>query len=497
MTEQELSETSLQIDVVQDRYRKGEIHPHAFFKTLIARIEAKKDNNAWCFLPPAEHVLGKALWLEREWAKDPNTVFDRLPLFGVPFTVKDNYDVAGYPTTAACPDFSYVPWETAHAIQKIEQAGAILVGKCNMDQFATGLVGVRSPYGTPRNPWNPEYCPGGSSSGSGVVVADGLCSFSIGTDTAGSGRIPAAFTNVVGCKPTKGLVSTHGMVPACRNLDCFSIFGLSVADTFRVLQLVKGFDAADDFSVEEPNYWHLKDNHPKSRKPRFGIPKGHGLAFFGNTDGQLELYDSARKKIENLTGGTFVEIDFTPFTETARILYEGAYLSQRLSSLKDFFAQKPNSIWPITKKIIERGADFSAVDLFIAERKLEHLRRQAYQIWAEADIDMLVVPTASITPTISEVLNLPGNINTMLGYYTNFVNLLNLSALAVPNGFLPNGMPQGITLIGKAFQDRNLAVLGRRFQEANDLELGKTGFRLCESPAFPAPPKPEQFNYEI
>lgn len=196
--------------------------------------------------------MGRARALELELKEDVRTIFQRKPLFGVPFSVKDNFDVAGYPTSAGCPEFAHTPWTTASAIKKLEDAGAVLVGKCNMDQFATGLVGTRTPYGTPINPFNAAYCPGGSSSGSGVAVATGLCSFSIGTDTAGSGRVPAAFTNTVGLKPTKGLVSTHGMVPACRSLDCASVFALTVRDAWRVLQVMKGFDAADEYSVPEP-----------------------------------------------------------------------------------------------------------------------------------------------------------------------------------------------------------------------------------------------------
>ena len=431
-------------------------------------------------------IVGQALALEREYSKDPVGIFQRKPLFGIPFSVKDNYDIAGYPTTAGCPKFAFTPWKTSFAIQKIIDAGAILVGRANMDQFATGLVGVRSPYGIPVNPFNPNYCPGGSSSGSGVAVSTGLCSFSIGTDTAGSGRIPASFTNIVGLKPTPGLISTGGMFPACRSLDCFSIFGLSVDDAWKVLNIAKGFDPEDEYSKPEPNHWHVEANLPKNRKPRFGIPKGAGLAFFGDTNGAKELYFSAIKKLEALTGAEIVEIDFTPFTEVARILYEGPWTAQRLSALKDFFARTEGSdaVLPVTRGIISKGADFSAVDLFIAERRLEHLRRVAQTVWKNADIDVLVTPTASITPTIAEVHALPVGINTVLGYYTNYVNLLNLSALAVPNGFLPSGMPTGITLVGQAWQDRALAVLGRQFQIANDLPLGATPFKLAPSKDF-------------
>lgn len=496
VTNDELAGISLQISVLLDKYKKQEIAPHAFFKSLTDKIEATKSNNAWTMIPPQDHVLGQALALEREFAKDPVGVFQRKPLFGIPFSVKDNYDVAGYPTTSGCPKFAFTPWKTSFAIQKLIDAGAILVGRCNMDQFATGLVGVRSPYGTPVNPFNPNYCPGGSSSGSGVAVSTGLCSFSIGTDTAGSGRIPASFTNIVGCKPTPGLVSTGGMFPACRSLDCFSIFGLSVDDTWKVLQLAKGFDPDDEYSKPEPNYWHVEANLPKDRKPRFGVPKGAGLAFFGDTNGTRELFDSAKKRIESITGGEFVEVDFTPFTEVARILYEGPWVAQRLSALKEFFARTEgtDAVLPVTRNIIAKGSDFSAVDLFIAERRLEHLRRAAQQAWKNADIDILVTPTASITPTIAEVNALPVGINTVLGYYTNYVNLLNLSALAVPNGFLPSGMPTGITLVGQAWQDRSLAVLGRAFQQSTDLNLGATNFKLAPSKEFEPVSAPVTFT---
>jgi len=345
-----------------------------------------------------------------------------------------------------------------------------------MDQFATGLVGVRSPYGTPVNPFNKDYCPGGSSSGSGVVVSTGLCSFSIGTDTAGSGRIPASFTNIVGLKPSPGLVSSHGMLPACRSLDCFSVFALSCDDAFRVLQLAKGFDFDDEYSLHEPTV-DRQGILPPGHAPRLGIPRN--LAFFGDTRGARELYDDACDRLTKTTGATFVEIDFTPFTEVARVLYEGPWVAERLSVLEQFFKSRGDEVLPITRNIISKGVNFSAVDTFRAQRRLETLRHQAYKVWEDSGIDALLCPTASITPTIAEVNAVPIGVNTVLGFYTNFVNLLNLSALAIPNGFLPSGQPTGITLIGRAFHDRRLYEIARAFQQDNPITLGATGHKLA------------------
>ncbi|MGQ0655362.1 MAG: allophanate hydrolase [Betaproteobacteria bacterium] len=372
-------------------------------------------------------------------------------LAGKTFAVKDNIDVAGLPTTAACPEFSYIAKETAPAVQRLLDAGATLVGKTNLDQFATGLAGVRTPYGVPRNSINPEYIPGGSSSGSAVAVATGEVDFSLGTDTAGSGRVPAAFNNIVGLKPTRGLVSTRGVVPACRSLDCVSIFARTAAEAGRVLEVVRGFDAADPFSRAAAA--------PARAMPRsfdgcrVGVPRQSQLEFFGNLETPL-LFRAFLEKL----GAQLVEIDFAPFLETARLLYEGPWIAERYAAIREFIERRPDALHPVTRQIIEGAKRHGAVDAFQAYYRLQELRRKVSPLWQS--IDLLVTPTAGTIYKVSEVEADPVRLNSNLGYYTNFVNLLDLAAIAVPAGFQKNGLPFGATLAGPAFTDDALVVLG-------------------------------------
>ena len=377
------------------------------------------------------------------------------PLQGVAFAIKDNIDLAGLPTTAGCPGYAYAPAVSAAVVQRLVGAGAIPLGKTNLDQFATGLVGVRSPYGVPVNPFGAEYIPGGSSSGSAVAVSAGLCDFALGTDTAGSGRVPAAFNNLVGLKPTRGLLSTRGVVPACRSLDCVSIFSRTVADAAAVLAVAAGYDAEDPFS--RPARPPLEnENWP----PRIGVPRGGQLAFFGN-QAAAGLFSTAVEQWRHL-GATIVEIDYAPFQAAARLLYEGPWVAERYAAIQEFIARKPDALHPVTRRIIEGGRTLTAAASFQASYRLAELRRQSEVVWEK--IDALLTPTAGTIYRVAEVEADPIQLNSNLGYYTNHLNLLDLCGLALPAGFLPNGLPWGVTLSAPAFCDDRLLRLGARFR---------------------------------
>jgi allophanate hydrolase len=380
------------------------------------------------------------------------------PLFGLTFAIKDNIDCAGVPTTAACPDFAYTPDKSASVVAKLCDAGAIAVGKTNLDQFATGLVGTRSPYGAVRNPFNAEYISGGSSSGSAVAVAAGLVDFALGTDTAGSGRVPAAFCNLVGVKPTRGLLSTAGVVPACRSLDCVSIFAHTTTEAAHVLAVARGFDEGDIFARRESELPRIE--HPTGSSFRFGVPQDWQLEFFGNHDAEW-LYRRAIGHAIDM-GGEKVEFDYTPFLESAKQLYGGPWTAERYITCRDLVQRNPESVLPVTRSIIEGATKFTAADAFAAQYKLLELRRRAEREWAK--IDTLLLPTTGTIYRIDEVQVDPVRLNTNLGYYTNFVNLLDLCAVAVPNGFQPNGLPAGITFMAPAGCDDWLLGLAQRFE---------------------------------
>lgn len=401
------------------------------------------------------------------------------PLYGLPFAVKDNIDVVGLPTTAACPAFAYLPTETAPVVSKLLDAGAMLIGKTNMDQFATGQVGICTPYGPVHNAFNSAYIAGGSSAGSGVAVASGYVSFALGTDTAGSGRIPAAFNNVVGLKPTRGMLSTRGVVPACRSLDCVSIFALSVPNAWEVLSVTQGFDPDDPFSRPHADLSSCHDL-PVLRPFRFGIPASEHLKGFGHHTA-APPFDQAVQRLIAL-GGEPVDIDFTPFMETARLLYEGPWVAERYVALRDFMATHREALHPVTGDIIEAGAAVQRPDVFAAYYRLKALRRTVEPLWRR--IDVLVTPTASRLFTIAEVEADPIRLNTQLGYYTNFMNLLDLSAIAIPSGWFAHGLPCGITLAAPAFSEAWLCTVGEAVHRAGGLTMGATG---C-----PLPPLPER-----
>jgi len=336
-------------------------------------------------------------------------------------------------------------------------AGAVLVGKTNLDQFAAGLVGTRSPYGVPRNPFDARYIPGGSSSGSAVAVAARLVSFALGTDTAGSGRVPAAFNNIVGLKPTRGLLSTRGVVPACRSLDCVSIFALSAQDAVAVLDVAARFDLHDPLAREASSA-ELRSFGPK---PRFGVPLLCDLEFFGDREAE-SLFAAAIAKLAEI-GGTRAEAAFAPFRDAGRLLYSGPWLAERLHATEALLDDDPDAILPVTRSIIEKGRHYSALDAYRAQYELARLKREVDL--AFRSIDVLLLPTTGTIYEKAAVAADPFSLNTNLGLYTSFVNLLDLTAIAVPSGFRENGLPFGISLIAPAFAERALLDLTARFDE--------------------------------
>jgi allophanate hydrolase len=468
---------SLDMQTLRHHYLTGALTPERVVTAVYERIAAQGNDHVWITLLPRERVLAQAQHSMTQLYQ---------PLAGIPFAVKDNIDVAGYPTTVACADFAYVPEKTATVVERLEQAGAILIGKTNLDQFATGLVGTRSPYGTPRNPFNPAYIPGGSSSGSAVAVAAGLVSFALGTDTAGSGRVPAGFNNLIGLKPTPGLVSTAGVFPACRSLDCVSIFALTVADAALVLAQCQGYDAQDIYSVPIPS--EPRQFHPAGFT--FAVPRAAQLRFFGNAEYQ-RLYTAALHALQAI-GGQPLEIDFSPFTAVADLLYAGPWVAERLAALGQFFYDRPEALHPVTRAIIAQAEKFSAVEAFQAQYQLRTLARGTASVWSQAD--MLALPTTGTIYTLHELEAEPIAGNTNLGYYTNFVNLLGLAALALPAGLTRAGLPFGLTLVARGGAESALLTLGARLQQQQGGSLGATGNPLPTSPPLNEPASPHQPN---
>ena len=402
------------------------------------RIEANEANPVFIHTVPREQALERAAAVERT----PRVS----ALWGKPFVVKDNIDAAGMPTTAGCAAFAYISPRNARAVQKALDAGAILVGKTNMDQFATGLSGTRSPYGLCRNAFDPAYISGGSSSGAALAVALGIASFALGTDTAGSGRVPAAFNAVVGLKPTRGLVSTSGVVPACRSLDCVAVLAVSCKDSLEVLDAIEGPDPADPYSRTGRAMWFSAQDF------RFAVPAQ--LEFHGDSD-YARLFAQAILKLRQL-GGTPVEIDYACFREAQDLLY-GPWVAERTALLE----QHLESMLPVTREIIESGRNYSAVDLFRAQQRLWELMLEARKIFQKADV--LLTPTAPTIYRIADLEAKPIELNSRLGYYTQSTNLLDLAAITLPAGLRPDGLPFGVQLTGPAFSERALATLGARF----------------------------------
>ncbi|MCW2919285.1 MAG: gatA [Actinomycetia bacterium] len=434
----------LEIETLVRRYAAGSAHPAEVAEDVLGRIAARGDDHVWITLRPAAELLEEAAGLPLRWP-DPHL---RPPLYGIPFAVKDNVDVAGLPTTAACASYAYVPQRSAPLVSRLLAAGALLVGKTNLDQFATGLSGTRSPYGSCESPLVPGLISGGSSSGSAVAVAAGLVAFAIGTDTAGSGRVPAALTGTVGLKPSRGLVSTTGLVPACASLDCPSVFATSVADALAVLSVIAGPDQNDPWSRPLP----VPPPVPAAAGPlRIGIPSR--LDFYGDAASAIGFQDATRR-LAGL-GHTLVPVDFEPFLAAGRLLYSGPWLAERLTAIGDFIARNPDDVHPVTRRVLRNGPTLTAVDAFNGLHRLQALRAETGQIWAS--LDALAVPTVPTTYTLAEMAEDPIGRNNILGHYTTFANLLDLAAVAVPAGTTPIGRPHGITLLGPAGTDTLLA----------------------------------------
>ncbi|WP_437557101.1 allophanate hydrolase [Acidithiobacillus sulfuriphilus] len=450
--------SSLYIHNLLSAYRAGQLTPTILMEQLLERSASYTDHAIWITPPQREHLLERARELEGRG-------MEGLPLYGVPFAIKDNMDLADVPTTCACPDFAYTPKRSAMVVQKLLDAGAIAMGKTNLDQFATGLNGTRSPYGACRNAFDPDYISGGSSAGSAVAVALGLASFSLGTDTAGSGRVPAAFNNLVGLKPTCGLLSTSGVVPACRSLDSVSIFALSAQDAQRVFAVALGEDPSDPYSrTIQPHGFDFG----RAPRFRFGVPAAKDLNFFGD-DQYGHLFDAAVARLESL-GGERIELDFAPFLETARLLYGGPWVAERYQAIRSFIDANPDALFPVTRDITLGGAKPLAADAFAALYRLRELRRHCDCIWPQ--VDCVITPTAGTIFTRAELLAEPVARNTDLGYYTNFMNLLDYAAVAVPAGFRADGLPFGVTLFAPAHQDVPLLHLAERWQLASPMPNG-------------------------
>ncbi|TBY02720.1 allophanate hydrolase [Rhizobium laguerreae] len=448
--------TILDLSSLRAAYQSG-LTPLNAIEEVIARRAASKDPAIFITPVPDDELRAAAKVL---MARAPEA--NSLPLWGVPFAVKDNIDAAGLPTTAACPAYAYRPEADSTVVARLKAAGAIIIGKTNLDQFATGLNGTRSPYGAPRSVFDAAYISGGSSSGSAVTVASGLAAFALGTDTAGSGRVPAAFNNLVGIKPTPGLLPNTGAVPACKSVDCMTIFAATVGDGVAIRKVAEGFDAADAFSRRA-----TPGNLPVSGL-RIGVLTDAEREFFGDKEVEA-LYDQAIERAKAL-GATIVPFDYAPFREAAALLYDGPWVAERLAAVETFLATNAADFDPTVRGIIEGAKGKTAVEAFNGRYRLEELRRKTEAEWEKADV--LLLPTAPTTYSVADMLANPVVLNGRLGRYTNFVNLLDCAAIAVPAGFGKGGLPGGVTVIAPAFTDDALAPLADALHRAASSGMG-------------------------
>ncbi|WP_461519445.1 allophanate hydrolase, partial [Porticoccus sp.] len=442
-------------------YRDGTLTPYGVMAEIRTRAAEFTDRNIWIHLLSAEE---QQPYLAALADKNPQ----QCSLWGIPFAIKDNIDLAGVPTTAGCEAFAYTPSVSAPVVQQLLDAGAIPVGKTNLDQFATGLNGTRSPWGPCRNAFDPDYISGGSSAGSAVSVALGLATFSLGTDTAGSGRVPAGFNNLVGVKPTRGLLSARGMVPACRSLDCISIMALNSDDANAVLACTEGFDAEDGYSRRNC-YDNLSRHYGFRQGPlKVGVLPQQQLQFFGDSEYQA-AYAATLAKLAEL-GFELVEVDYSPFDEAARLLYEGPWVAERYIACQPLIEENPAALHPVVRAIVEPGGEPKATALFRAQYRLEALKKVCVETLEQ--LDCLLTPTAGRLFSVDEMLAEPILHNSQLGYYTNFMNLLDMTSVAVPAAFTASGLPFGITLVGNAFSDRALLSIANRIQQGLTLPVG-------------------------
>jgi allophanate hydrolase len=423
----------------------GELHPLTIADEVLHRLEKHRENPIFISTTPPEKLRQRAADLAELSAEERG----KLPLYGVPFAVKDNIDVAGVPTTAGCPEFAFVPQTTAFVVEKLLAAGGILVGKCNLDQFATGLTGMRSVYGSPINPYSPDHITGGSSSGSAVAVSCGIVNFSLGTDTAGSGRIPAGFNGIVGFRPSSGVLSSSGVVPCAKSLDTVSVFGNCADDVRRVLAVAAGFDAADPFSAE------LNPRPLPINGPVIGVLEPADDHFLGDQQARA-AYERGVDRLRAL-GYATTTIDYRPFREISDMTYFGPSMAERTAVLGEFIKATPGATYTaVVRDAIVKAATFSAVDAFRMLHRLKELERTIdLDTWRRADL--LCIPTAPTIYTRDQVRKDPAYASTSLGCYTNFAPFLGLPAVSVPNGFRQDGMPTGMMFVGQRASD--MAVL--------------------------------------
>ncbi|MEW8495520.1 MAG: allophanate hydrolase [Candidatus Thiodiazotropha taylori] len=455
------------ISALRSAYLGGRLTPEQVMQTIRNRALEYEDYNIWI------HLLSEAEqahYLDRLQQLD----LARFPLWGIPFAIKDNIDLNEIPTTAACIEFAYTPTASATVVERLIAAGAIPVGKTNLDQFATGLNGTRSPWGACRNAFEPDYISGGSSSGSAVSVALGLASFSLGTDTAGSGRVPACFNNLIGLKPSRGLLSTKGLVPACRSLDCITVFTCDSDDANLVLSVAEAYDADDEYSRNNPFQNQQRQYGERQGPLKIGVIPDQQLNFFGDQAYQ-QAYRDTLKQLET-DGIEFVEIDYQPFAEAARLLYEGPWVAERYLATQPLIDDNPQALYPVVREIIEPGKSLQASSLFKAQYRLSGLKAVCDRQLAA--VDCLLTPTAGTCFTIEQMLEEPILRNSQLGYYTNFMNLLDLASVAVPTQMTASGLPFGITLVGDAFTDRALLSIAKRIHRQFELNLGASQYEL-------------------
>lgn len=445
---------NLQLDVLRERYLSGKFSPRNLILALREQAQAlNPEFNMFIHLLSAEE-------LEPYLAALESGQIEQLPLYGVPFAIKDNIDLAGIPTTAACPAFTYTPEQSSTVVQRLIALGAVPLGKTNLDQFATGLNGTRSPYGACTNSVLRDYPSGGSSAGSPLTVALGLTSFALGTDTAGSGRVPAALNNLVGLKATKGLLSTAGVVPACRSLDCVTTFTATAAEASELLRLTAALDLKDEYSRANPS-WNDGSAFGQVRAFRFGVPREEDLEFFGCLEGP-QLFAAAIERLQAL-GGEPVPLDLSPFLEAARLLYEGPWVAERYSVVGQLAQTQPEAILPIIHSVLSKGPAVTGVQTFEAQYRLQALKAVCDR--AMATLDCVLTPTIGRAFTLAELAAEPVQRNSELGYYTNFMNLLDYSAVAVPSDSMANGLPWGVTLFGRPFTDQYLLSLANAYQD--------------------------------
>ncbi|MBX8622621.1 allophanate hydrolase [Pseudomonas glycinae] len=451
---------NLQLDALRQAYRNGDTTPRQLLLALREKAAAlNPDYHLFIHLLSVEE-------LEPYLAALDGRDLDSLPLYGVPFAIKDNIDLAGVPTTAACPAFAYVPERSATIVEQLLALGAIPLGKTNLDQFATGLNGSRSPYGACPNSVLAEYPSGGSSAGSSLAVALGVASFALGTDTAGSGRVPAALNNLVGLKASKGLISTAGVLPACRTLDCVTTFTATAREASQLLALTARLDPRDEYSRSNPS-WNDGTAFGAPRPFRFGVPRARDLAFFGCEEGPL-LFSDAIDRLKAL-GGEAVELDLSPFLEAARLLYEGPWVAERYSVAGELMEENPEAVLPVIRAVLAKAPAVSGVQTFRAQYRLQALKAVCDK--ALEGLDCVLTPTIGRPVTLAELDAEPVLRNSELGYYTNFMNLLDYAAVAVPSGFMANGLPWGVTLFGRAFTDQYLLGVADALQRQHDLAL--------------------------